>query len=197
MRKIVYVNRVIRFMANPIVEDAEKSGAINLNEIAMNRKYTKKDHEELAQLIGYSVDGFCDLPYVSKKTKKKALRKAEKLRRKVALPPNEAEGPGAAMVRETTDAMRKALQPLRDPKPMTNSPPGDYSRWYAIERFDYETFKDQWVLLHFDHEEPSMCVARWAGKDFYLIQNEFQRMGDPMPPTHFMLLRSPYKEPIR
>lgn len=56
---------IIRFQANAIVRDlldfAQERG-FGLNQIA-HRGYSRQDQEQLAQLIGYSVSGFGDLPY--------------------------------------------------------------------------------------------------------------------------------------
>jgi hypothetical protein len=59
---------VIRFKRNRIVKymlDAgSEAGIFNLNTIARG-DFPSEDHEQLAQLIGYSVSGFGDLSYVS------------------------------------------------------------------------------------------------------------------------------------
>lgn len=68
---------VVRFKKNKIVSDlldfASKHG-MDLNTIGMNRSYSNDDHEQLAQLIGYSVSGFGDLSYVSDETFDKASK---------------------------------------------------------------------------------------------------------------------------
>lgn len=67
---------VLRFKPNKIVqfllETARKSN-VDLNTIAC-MSFTKEDHEQLAQLIGYSLGGFGDLSYVSDETYNAAER---------------------------------------------------------------------------------------------------------------------------
>ncbi len=79
MQKIEVDDRgVIRFRANKIIKDLLDSGAIDLNKIAM-AGYDEEDEMQLAQLIGYSVSGYGDLSYASKRSVRKADRRAEKL----------------------------------------------------------------------------------------------------------------------
>ena len=54
---------VIRFKPNKIVEHLLRNGKINLNEIAL-LGFDAEDLQQLAQLIGYSLDGYSDLSYV-------------------------------------------------------------------------------------------------------------------------------------
>jgi hypothetical protein len=75
----------IRFVSNPIVEllldhcsALPKPIRIDMNEIAL-RKFSPADREQFAQLIGYDLNGFSDLSYVSEKTFQKALEAAEAL----------------------------------------------------------------------------------------------------------------------
>lgn len=73
---------VARFQENRIVRDLLKSGAINLNDIAIRAahgEYTDAEQMQLAQLIGYSVSGFGDLSYADKGVVRRADRKAESL----------------------------------------------------------------------------------------------------------------------
>lgn len=58
---------VIRFKENKIVShllDWASSRGMSLNEIAMMR-FSREDQQQLAQLIGYSLSGYGDLPYVT------------------------------------------------------------------------------------------------------------------------------------
>jgi hypothetical protein len=58
----------IQFKTNEIVHavyEVSKAHAFGLNEIAMNN-FTKDDRKQFAQLLGYSVSGYGDLPYVDK-----------------------------------------------------------------------------------------------------------------------------------
>ena len=57
---------VIRFKGNAIIIWLLESGKLDLNQIAA-MDFPKADEEQLAQLLGYSVSGFGDLSYASKK----------------------------------------------------------------------------------------------------------------------------------
>lgn len=63
-------HKVLRFKQNKIVRYLLDNGGIDLNQIAI-LGFSKEDQEQFAQLIGYSVGGFFDLDYVSRKTKYK------------------------------------------------------------------------------------------------------------------------------
>lgn len=63
---------VARFKSNPIVEWLLESGPFDLNQIAILPGITDEDHEQFAQLIGYSVSGAGDLSYFSDDTWNKA-----------------------------------------------------------------------------------------------------------------------------
>lgn len=52
------------FKANKIVKTLLNTGKLSMNDL-MAIKFTTSDREQFAQLIGYSVDGFCGLPYTS------------------------------------------------------------------------------------------------------------------------------------
>jgi hypothetical protein len=57
---------VLEFLENRIIRDLVDKGIINLNEVAKTyheEKYNQ-DHQQLAQLIGYSLGGYLDLDYV-------------------------------------------------------------------------------------------------------------------------------------
>ncbi len=69
---------VIRFKRNEIVRFLLDAGPYDLNKLAM-MKWSDEDREQLAQLIGYSVSGFGDLPYSSKEVVRAADDEAAKL----------------------------------------------------------------------------------------------------------------------
>lgn len=75
---LVAPDGVHRFKANAIVRWLLETGPHDLNEIAV-QDFARADEEQFAQLIGYSVAGFCDLPYASKRIGKRALRASRKL----------------------------------------------------------------------------------------------------------------------
>jgi hypothetical protein len=61
---------VIRFRENAIVRhilDVASEHGANLNDIAC-RPFSTEDREQLAQLIGYSIGGYAELPYVRDET---------------------------------------------------------------------------------------------------------------------------------
>ena len=62
---------VLRFKKNRIVTFLLDAGPFDLNKIAM-KGFPDEDHEQLAQLIGYSLGGFSELSYVSDETYEKA-----------------------------------------------------------------------------------------------------------------------------
>lgn len=69
----------LRFKGNAIVRhllDFASSRGCSLNEIAA-MDFTRDDHVQFAQLIGYSVSGFGDLSYVDNETYDAAERMAE------------------------------------------------------------------------------------------------------------------------
>lgn len=72
---------VIRFKRNKIVRflvDWASERGMTLNELAV-MDFDDADHEQLAQLIGYSVSGFGDLSYVSDEAYQAATEAAKKL----------------------------------------------------------------------------------------------------------------------
>ena len=69
---------VIRFRANKIIRDLVDQGVIDLNKVAAGG-YSAADQMQLAQLIGYSVSGYGDLSYASRKSVRMADEIAEKL----------------------------------------------------------------------------------------------------------------------
>jgi hypothetical protein len=61
----------VRFVQNPIVSfllDQYTPGLNGLADLSANKDFSSEDWEQLAQLIGYSVDGFSTLSYVSDET---------------------------------------------------------------------------------------------------------------------------------
>jgi len=57
---------ILRFKENKIVNYILENGGIDLNQIACV-PFSQEDREQFAQLIGYSLGGFGELPYVSDK----------------------------------------------------------------------------------------------------------------------------------
>lgn len=75
---------VIRFKENKIVRFLLDEGPFDLNQIAVlseEKGFSKDDHVQFAQLIGYSFSGFTDLSYVNDKTWERANKKFEKYAR--------------------------------------------------------------------------------------------------------------------
>ena len=69
---------VIRFKQNRIIQWLFESGKLDLNQIAI-MPFSDEDRIQLAQLLGYSVDGFGDLSYVDRKTIERADFIADRL----------------------------------------------------------------------------------------------------------------------
>jgi hypothetical protein len=58
---------IVRFKRNHIVCLLLERGKFDMNDLAcMN--FSNEDHEQFAQLIGYSLSGFSELSYVSEET---------------------------------------------------------------------------------------------------------------------------------
>ena len=53
-----------RFLPNKIVEYLLDNGGIDVNELAV-QGFSDEDHQQFAQLIGYSLSGYSGLSYVS------------------------------------------------------------------------------------------------------------------------------------
>lgn len=72
----------VRFQGNAIVRwllhEASAHG-FDLNAIARLHGISGRDRELFAQLIGYSVSGYCDLSYVSSASKRRARDRAAKV----------------------------------------------------------------------------------------------------------------------
>lgn len=69
---------VHRFKENKIIRCLLETGPLDLNQLAM-MDFSREDREQVAQLIGYSVSGFGDLSYASRRVIKKADRRSERL----------------------------------------------------------------------------------------------------------------------
>ena len=89
---VVAADGCARFAENRIVRKlltiAQEHG-YGLNEIAVNQgegEFDQTEVEQLDQLIGYSVSGFCDLSTSSAHSKRTAWAKAQKLATKMATP---------------------------------------------------------------------------------------------------------------
>ena len=67
---------VKRFKENAIVRHLLDAGGIDMNALA-RMPFTREDREQFAQLIGYSVSGFCDLSYASDDVVDAAAKMAE------------------------------------------------------------------------------------------------------------------------
>jgi hypothetical protein len=65
MQKIEFADDgVIRFVENKIVRYLIDNGSINLNDLAV-MGFSKADHRQLSQLLGYSVSGYGGLSHAS------------------------------------------------------------------------------------------------------------------------------------
>lgn len=67
---------VLRFKSNAIVKALLDTGKLTMNDLAV-LNFTDEDREQFAQLIGYSVDGFGSLSYVSGPTWKEVENMAK------------------------------------------------------------------------------------------------------------------------
>lgn len=68
----------VRFKSNPIVRYLLDHGGIDMNHLA-RQGFKKSDQRQFAQLIGYSVSGYCDLSYVGSRRAGKSDQLAAKL----------------------------------------------------------------------------------------------------------------------
>ena len=82
MQAVVLVDGVLRFKANDIVayllEAVRQGEKADMNTLAQ-LNFGKRDREQFAQLIGYTVRGYAELRYASKKSVKKALKRGDRL----------------------------------------------------------------------------------------------------------------------
>ena len=90
---ILASDKVVRFKENPIIRwmltECGAGRRFDLNTIAVvseQQGWKKEDHMQLAQLIGYSVSGYGELSYASKKSIEAADAAAEKFYRKKRRP---------------------------------------------------------------------------------------------------------------
>lgn len=58
-------NGVVCFKRNEIVRFLLDAGPHDLNKLSTLQRFSQEDWEQFAQLIGYSLSGFCELSYVS------------------------------------------------------------------------------------------------------------------------------------
>lgn len=69
-------NAIVRYM----LDAGQRAGLFDLNTIAMHiPSFPREDHEQLAQLIGYSVSGACDLSYMSDAVCNAALAESRRI----------------------------------------------------------------------------------------------------------------------
>lgn len=81
---IVAKDGIHRFKPNAIVqymlEEGTRANHFSLNTFATHfPEFSREDHEQLAQLIGYSVSGACDLSYMSDAVCNAALAESNRL----------------------------------------------------------------------------------------------------------------------
>lgn len=69
---------VARFKPNAIVLHLLDDGPFDMNSLAV-KGFSPEDRMQFAQLIGYSVGGFCELSYVTDEAAEAAIEEAEKL----------------------------------------------------------------------------------------------------------------------
>jgi len=82
---VVTPDGVHRFKQNAIVwymlDAGRRAGLFDLNTIATHvPAFSREDHEQLAQLTGYSVSGACDLSYMSDAVCNAALAESGRIR---------------------------------------------------------------------------------------------------------------------
>lgn len=73
---------IVRFKSNALVRYLLYHGDIDMNALSVI-EFPDEDREQFAQLIGYSIGGYHELPYVSDESAKKASRMARKIRPKL------------------------------------------------------------------------------------------------------------------
>lgn len=81
MQPLRIENGTVRFKRNKIVEFLLDNGGFDMNALAA-LNFTREDRAQFAQLIGYSVGGYCDLSYPSKESKDVAWVAMEELAEK-------------------------------------------------------------------------------------------------------------------
>ena len=90
MQPIEWVDGVIGFRKNKIISDMFDAGLIDLNKIA-RLSYSDEDRMQLAQLLGYSISGFGELPYARKDVVEEADRIANQLANKRSVSPGRGQ----------------------------------------------------------------------------------------------------------
>ena len=69
--------KVLRFKRNKIIDWLFNTGKLDLNTIGAT-DFPKEDRQQLAQLLGYSLNGYGELSYVTDKAYDRARKQAEK-----------------------------------------------------------------------------------------------------------------------
>lgn len=64
MQPLVKDGKEFRFKSNAIVVALLKTGKLNMNDL-LALPFTDEDRMQFAQLIGYSLSGYSELPYVT------------------------------------------------------------------------------------------------------------------------------------
>lgn len=72
---------VVRFRQNRIVRVLLDTSKLDLNDIA-GMGFPIEDRVQLAQLIGYSLGGFAELPYVTDAVYRRAVKEADKAKQR-------------------------------------------------------------------------------------------------------------------
>lgn len=75
---IISEDKTIRFKENSIVRFLVNNYPNSLNAISM-MNFSKEDYQQIMQLIGYSINGYCELSSVSEKSKRKHWKNAQKM----------------------------------------------------------------------------------------------------------------------
>jgi hypothetical protein len=71
-------NGILRFKENAIVRYLLDHGGIDLNDLGkIESQFSADDQEQFAQLIGYSLNGFAELPYVPTAAFQAAVAKSQ------------------------------------------------------------------------------------------------------------------------
>jgi hypothetical protein len=82
----LYPNGVVRFKSNELVDALFEHGCktgLSMNEL-FDMNFTNEDRMQFAQLLGYSVFGYCDLSYVSEESAEYVTNKVEKIMKEKA-----------------------------------------------------------------------------------------------------------------
>jgi hypothetical protein len=103
MQPVVVVDKIHRYKENAIVrymlDEGTRAGLFSLNTFPRGHQvdgkvvyFKREDHEQLAQLIGYSVSGACDLSYMSDAVCEAALKESQRIARAKKRTPNPKAG---------------------------------------------------------------------------------------------------------